>query len=335
MSSTVSLTEYFQAVERHLIRSGKMPAAYFRVRICGELIELRFPTEELAKVGKSSLSGFLTQEEGPVDAAFFYWYDFCDDYLPAGQSEYSSVWRSNDQTGSLMIGTDRNLLAGQDYVRKRFYWAQPEPQEESRLSCRHIMVNAFAFWAKYSEKLLVHAAAVGYQQTGVLVVGRGGRGKSTFAISCLTEGLDFVSDDYTLLTASGELEAMPLYSCVGLRTDMWEKLPKLGEPTVWIQGKPLFNISGSRFCSRMPIKAVILPLAEGDAEPSIYPVSRGQAMAQLIDSTVTQLESRQDAVLIRKLSQRLAGLPVYEMRMSCDLQKNPAFLRSFIEKELL
>lgn len=333
MPSKIKLTQYFQAVERHLTKTGKMPPAFFRVRICGELIELRFPTEELAKVGKSSLSGFLTDDDGPADAAFFYWYDRCDDYLPEGEGAHSSVWRSNDETGSLMIGTDKDILMGQDFARKRFYCAQPQPKDESQLTCRHIMVNAFAFWAKHSDKLLLHAAAVGCNKTGVLVVGRGGRGKSTFAVSCLTEGLDFVSDDYTLLTASGPLDAMPLYSCVGLRQDMWEKLPELGQPSAMVLGKPLFEIPGSRYCGRMRIKAIIMPLAAGDDEPSIYPIARSNALAQLISSTVSQLESKHDTALIQKMSMRLAGLPVYEMRMSTDLKKNPAFLRSFIEKE--
>lgn len=334
MPSKIKLTQYFQAVERHLTKTGKMPPAFFRVRICGELIELRFPTEELAKVGKSSLSGFLTDDDGPADAAFFYWYDRCDDYLPEGEGAHSSVWRSNDETGSLMIGTDKDILMGQDFARKRFYCAQPQPKDESQLTCRHIMVNAFAFWAKHSDKLLLHAAAVGCNKTGVLVVGRGGRGKSTFAVSCLTEGLDFVSDDYTLLTASGPLDAMPLYSCVGLRQDMWEKLPELGQPSAMVLGKPLFEIPGSRYCGRMRIKAIIMPLAAGDDEPSIYPIARSNALAQLISSTVSQLESKHDTALIQKMSMRLAGLPVYEMRMSTDLKKNPAFLRSFIEKEI-
>lgn len=333
MPGKVSLTEYFQAVERYLVNTGKMPSAYFRVKVCGELIELRFPTEELAQVGRSSLSGFVTEEDGPADAAFFYWYDQCDDYLPAGEGAHSSVWRSNDATGSLMIGTDRDILMGQDFARKRFYCAQPQPKDESQLTCRHIMVNAFAFWAKHSDKLLLHAAAVGYDKTGVLVVGRGGRGKSTFAVSCLCEGLDFVSDDYTLVTASGPLKAMPLYSCIGLRQDMLAKLPQLGQPSAMVLGKPLFELPGSRYCDSMDIKAIIMPLVEGDAEPSIYPIPKTNAMAQLISSTASQLESRHDTALIQKMSARLSGLPVYEMRMSTDLTKNPAFLRSFIEKE--
>ena len=62
MSSKIQLTDYFRAVERHLESSGKMPSFYFRVRICDELIELRFPTKELEQVGRSSLSGFITED---------------------------------------------------------------------------------------------------------------------------------------------------------------------------------------------------------------------------------------------------------------------------------
>lgn len=334
MPSKILLTDYFRAVERHLEKTGKMPPYYFRVRVCGDLIELRFPTKELEQTGRSSLSGFITDDAGEPDAAFFYWYDRCDDYLPAGEGEHSSVWKSNDETGSLMIGTDRDVLMGQDFARKRFYCAQPQPKEEWQLACRHSMVNAFAFWAKHSDKLLLHAAAVGSNGDGVLVVGRGGRGKSTFAVSCLTEGLDFVSDDYTLITASGELEAMPLYSCVGVRQDMCDKLPQLGQPSAMVLGKPLFEIAGDRYCQKLKIKAIIMPLVAGDAEPSIYPIPKNNAMAQLISSTISQLESRHDTALIQKMSARVADLPVYEMRMSTDLVKNPAFLRRFIEKEI-
>lgn len=334
MSSKIQLTDYFRAVERHLESSGKMPSFYFRVRICDELIELRFPTKELEQVGRSSLSGFITEDTSEPDAAFFYWYDRCDDYLPAGEGERSSVWKSNDETGSLMIGTDRDVLMGRDYARKRFYSAQPAPKDEWQLHCRHSMVNAFAFWARHSDKLLLHAASVGYEGTGVLVVGRGGRGKSTFAVSCLTEGLDFVSDDYTLITSSGKLYAMPLYSCVGVRVDMCEKLTGLGQPSTTVLGKPLFEIPGEQYCKKLNIKAIIMPLVAGDDEPSIYPTQKNSAMAQLIGSTITQLESRHDTELIQQMSSRLAHLPVYEMRMSTDLSKNPAFLREFIEKEI-
>lgn len=338
MSAKVTLSEYFQAVDRHLQREGRYPTAGFRVNICGRHIDLRFPTEELALAGRSSVEGFITGEEGTADAVFLYWYDRCDAYLPAGEGAFSSVWQSKDATGSLRIGTDDDSLVGCDFVRQRYYFARPKPIDSGYMRTRHVMVNAFARWAQANGKLLFHAAAVGYGGNGVLIAGRGGSGKSTFAISCLAEGLDFVSDDYTLVTADGQLQAMPLYTIVALREDMYQRFPQLGTPILeedgsFRGGKPQFQIPTERFSSNLNIRAIVMPVIAGDEEPSIEPVSPGKAMTQLIHSTITQIESRRDTVLIQKMAQRLSGLPIYEMRMSTDLTKNPAFLRSFIEKE--
>lgn len=338
MPQKVTLTEYFQAVDRRLQREGLAPTAGFRVRICDRLIDLRFPTEAQAQAGRSSVEGFVTQEAGQPDAAFLYWYDRCDAYLPAGEGEFSSVWQSQDATGTLRIGTDDDSLVGCDFVRQRYYFARPEPADSGYMRSRHVMVNAFARWARSNDKLLFHAAAVGTGGKGVLVAGRGGSGKSTFAISCLAEGLDFVSDDYTLITASGPLRAMPLYTIVALREDMYQRFPHLEKPLLeedgsFRGGKPQFQVPPERFSPSLDIQAIVMPKIAGDAEPSIAPIPPGKVMTQLIHSTITQIESRRDTALIQQMARRLSGLPIYEMRMSTDLTKNPAFLRSFIEKE--
>lgn len=338
MPSKVSLTDYFKAVDRRLQRENLAPTAGFRVRVCGQTVDLRFPTEELAQAGRSSVEGFIIPEVGEPDAMFLYWYDRCDAYLPAGEAEHSSVWQSRDETGTLRIGTDDDSLVGCDFVRQKYYFARPKPKDSGYMRSRHVMVNAFARWAHANDKLLFHAATVGTGGKGVLIVGRGGSGKSTFAVSCLAEGLDFISDDYTLLTASGPLQAMPLYSIVALREDMYPKMPQLGQPILeedgsFRGGKPQFQVPGERFSPSLDIQAIIMPKIAGDAEPSIAPIPPGRVMTQLIHSTITQIESRRDTALIQKMATRLSPLPIYEMRMSTDLKKNPAFLRSFIEKE--
>lgn len=337
MPSKVSLTEYFQAVDRRLWREGLAPSAGFRVKVCGLTIDLRFPSQTLAESGRSSIAGFVTEEAREPDAVFWYWYDWCDAYLPAGEAEHSSVWQSRDETGTLCIGTDGDCLVGCDFARQRYYFARPEPVNPGYMACRHAMVNAFARWARANDKLLLHCAAVGTGGKGVLIVGRGGSGKSTFAASCLVEGLDFVSDDYTLITASGPLQAMPLYTIIALREDMYPKLARLGKPILeedgsFRGGKPQFQLPPERFSPSLDIHAIMIPKIAGDADPSITSAPPGKAMTQLLHSTITQIESRRDTALISQMASRLLPLPVYEMRMSTDFTKNPVFLRSFIEK---
>ena len=339
MSQKVALTEYFKAVDRRLIREGLMPRSSFRVNICNKLIDLYFPNEPLAESGASCIEAFITDKKGEPDATFLYWYDRCDAYLPKGEGEFSSVWQSADDTGTLKIGTDDDSLVGCDVARQRYYFARPEPATSAYLKSRHIMVNAFARWARYNGMLLLHAAAVGAGGNGVLIAGRGGSGKSTFAVSCLAQGLDFVSDDYTLITADGPLEAKPLYSVVALREDMYKSFPQLGSPMLesdgsFRGGKPQFCVPKERFSESLDIKALVMPVIAFDEEPSISRVSPGKIMTQLIHSTITQIEFRRDTALIQQMLRRLSSLPIYEMRMSTDLAKNPAFLRRFIEKEL-
>jgi hypothetical protein len=226
------LTEYFQAVDRHLQRADLEPREGFRVRIGDKLIDLRFPTKEMAEAGSRSLDGFVVTEPGEPDAVLLYWYDYCDAYLPAGEAQHSSVWQSQDATGALQIGTDQHRLLGSDISRKRFYYARPQPADVDYSVYGHTLANLFSRWASESDRILLHAAAIGWNGKGVLVVGRGGSGKSTFSVSCLMAGLDFVSDDYTLVSASGPLQAMPLYTSVAVNPDMYERLPRLGSPSV-------------------------------------------------------------------------------------------------------
>jgi len=338
MHEKVMLTKYFEAVDRHLERSGLMPEKGFRIRVCNQLIDLRFPTEELADIGRMSLQGVVTDDPGRPDAQFLYWYDRCDAYLPEDAGKNSSVWLSRDETGSLQTVTDTHRLIGADTVRKRFYYMQPKPKTIDCIVYGHTVAGLFSRWASASGMILLHAAAVGIDGKGVLIVGRSGSGKSTFSVSCLAAGLDFVSDDYVLLSTQGPVRAMPLYTNIAVNPDMHAQLPpceKLKEPAYadWWNGKLHFQLAREHFCQGLDIQAVVMPRITGAQQPTIQVSPMGGAMTQMIHSSLEQLERYRDTQLIRQISARVGGLPVYEMSMSPDLAKNPAFLRSFIEKE--
>lgn len=338
MPSKIRLTDYFAAVDRHLERETKLPSAGFRVRICDRLIDLYFPTEEMARAARFSVSGFISNDGGKPDATLLYWYDRCDAYLPSGAAANSAVWQSRDATGALQIGTDTHRLIGSDFVRRRFYYARPEPDDIDYAVYGHTLAGLFSRWASESDQILLHAAAVGTDGVGVLVVGRSGSGKSTFSVSCLAAGMDFVSDDYTLVSGSGPLCAMPLYTSVAVNPDMHKKLPQLGEPSVtpnaaWCNGKLQFHLRREQICPRLTIKAIVMPKISGKDEPSIHLSTAGAAMTQMLHSSLTQLDRNRDTALMHQTAARLSGLPVYEMQMSTDLTKNHVFLREFIKKE--
>lgn len=340
MPSKVTLSEYFRAVDRHLENTGKMPRESFRIQVCGQCIELRFPSRELARIARLSLEGCVTEDTAAApDAVFLYWYDRCDAYLPAGEAARSAMWRSGDDTGSLQIGTDSQRMIGADCVRRRYYYAMPQPEGVDTVVYGHTVAGLFSRWAGDAGMILMHAAAVGSGGKGVLIVGRSGSGKSTFSVSCLMEGLDFVSDDYVLLSRTGPVEAMPLYTNIAVNPDMYERMPpseRLSAPAYadWWNGKLHFHLDRKEFCPSLEIRAIVMPRVTGGEEPAIALSPLGAAMTQLIHSSLEQLERYRDTQLVRQMAARLGHLPVYEMQMSTDLTKNPAFLRRFIEKEL-
>ena len=59
------------------------------------------------------------------------------------------------------------------------------------------------WWAAGQGAQLAHGAAVGIGDDAVLLVGRGGSGKSTTALACLDRGLRYAGDDYVLLRPDG------------------------------------------------------------------------------------------------------------------------------------
>lgn len=323
-----SAAQYFACLDEKL-REKYGEWASFRVKICGRVVELCFPEEGMCAPAMRSLHGFVTEEPGQPDATFFYWNDFCEPYLP----------RHSTDAGMSPEHASKEIprLSAFDRERRRFYYVQPKPPGEDYMVHGRTTVFSFSRWASASDLIMLHAATVGIDGKGVLVVGRSGSGKTTFALSCLLDGLDFVSDDYTLLSASGTLQAMPLYSMVGVTQEVCRRFPQLDTlsslpPKALSNGKTQFIIPAQRFAESLEVKAIILPVVRGESEPSIQPVAQGRAMIHLLHSTALQTGREQDTGLIRQMAQRLARLPVYEMRMSTDLNKNPAALRQFLEK---
>ena len=329
--ASIPLREFFSALERRLEKQfpGTWPA--FRVRICGRLIELRFVSERDAKIAVQSLKGMVTADRRQPDAVFKCWSDNCARYI--GAENAAANWWKKDETGCISHGFECGFFAG-DMSRGVFYSClEPALGHDLMLGC-HALHTSFYQWARGEDKLMVHAACVGVNGRGVLIAGRGGAGKSTLSTSCLLSGLEFVSDDYTLLTGSGPLDAMPLYTTISLCEDMFRRLqPQMQVMgTVW-KGKLELDASAYPFASRLAVRGLILP-GLGSKDPQIVQVPPERPVTRMIHSTVGQAGVWHDPEPVRTMAARLRGVPAFEFRQCADLQKNAEFLRQFIEKEL-
>lgn len=322
-----SILQYFASLDEKL-RTKYGEWFRFRVKICGKIVELCFPEERMCAPAMRSLSGLVTEEEREADATFFYWYDTSVAYSPQSDRYVS---------GALPVDDGHFRLVGGDPSGHRFYFTWPCPKGEDYMIHGRTLPCLFSRWASANDLIMIHAAVVGYGGKGVLIAGRSGTGKTTFAVSCLARGMDFVSDDYALLSASGALTAMPLYSVVAISPDVYAEFQTLEElciPPKWVRpdGKIQLTVPRNSMTEALDIKAIIIPVIAGDDEPDICSTNRGSAMVHMLQSSAAQVFRERDTGLILQMAQRLSELPVYEMRMSVDLSKNPAALREFIRK---
>ena len=228
-------------------------------------------------------------------------------------------------------------MSGIDYQRNIFYYCRHPESKPELILYGHAMVVMLGQWARQNGMMLLHSACVGVNGKGIMLSARGGGGKSTLAVSCLLNGFDFVSDDYILVNREGPLKAMPLYRTVSLNQDMASVL-KPDLPVIHIDhdrnDKLMMDASSYEFKDKLPVHAIIYPSLTDNDLPSVRETVRGPVLVKLIDSTASQLGVFRDPEAYREMSQRLLNVPVYEIGLCKNLEKNVQCLKNFICEEI-
>ena len=192
----------------------------------------------------------------------------------------------------------------------------------------------------------VHGAAVGNEDGGVLLVGKGGSGKSTTSLLCAAAGLQFVGDDYCLADCVTD-DARPwihsLYG-TGKLTGQHDfaRLPELRHTSINSdsfeaggEGKGVFAVSDvwpGRVVACMPLRAIIIPRLNSGTETRIESCARSQALLALLPSTVGQLpaSTQHDCARVVSLVEKL---PAYILHLGSDPAQIPLAVKQIIQRE--
>ena len=119
-----------------------------------------------------------------------------------------------------------SAVAVLDRVRGEAIYHTADAQRLPYWELAHPARLVFSAWSETAQLGMCHAAAVGDGDVGLLVVGSGGAGKSTVALTCLNAGLRCAGDDYVLLeTTSGPI-AHSLYTSTLLRPTTRNATPR-------------------------------------------------------------------------------------------------------------
>jgi len=174
----------------------------------------------------------------------------------------------------------------------------------------------FHWWLPDRGALLLHAASVGRSTGGVLLVGAGGSGKSTCALSCLASDLLYAGDDYVAVELEPEPRVLSLFCSGKLEPDHSALLPHLPPPGFAGDGaleeKSVFYVADrfpDRMCRGFPLRAIVAPRVQG-TEPRVQARGPAQVLAALAPSTLLQLvPARQEA--LSAMAGVLGDVPAY------------------------
>jgi GT2 family glycosyltransferase len=196
----------------------------------------------------------------------------------------------------------------------------------------------FHWWMASHGRQLVHAAALGNETGGVLLVGKGGAGKSTTALACLQSDLSYAGDDYHLIALEPVPFAFNLYNSAKVEAarlpDFEQLRGAVANPGDLPEEKALVFLNEclpEKISPGFPIRAVLVPRVTGRRETSVEPASPAAALAALAPSTLFQLRER-DADSLAVMAELLRRVPSYTLELGTDLSQIAAVILELLAR---
>jgi hypothetical protein len=194
------------------------------------------------------------------------------------------------------------------------------------------------WWSSAWGGLLVHAAAVGDESGGVLLVGRGGSGKSTTALSCLGTQVGYLADDYCLVEMVEGPRVHSLYASGKANRGSIARLPRLraafAASTLWEESKQILFLgpgTGWEVVRSAPLRAIVLPRIVPTGPATLVPASQGETLRALAPSTLFQMPGDRGPAL-RRLTTLVQQLPCWSLRVGPDPDETLPLLKQLAHK---
>lgn len=200
------------------------------------------------------------------------------------------------------------------------------------------LLTIFSWWVRTKACQYIHAAAIGIANGGVLLVGRGGSGKSTTSLTTISSDLMYAGDDYCLLTTNPEPYVYSLYNSGKLATDHLLKFPHLLSKTNHTNDfgaeKAIVFIHQhypNKIINGFPIRAIIKPQITDVIEPCLIPSSSGVALRALAPSTLFQLAGA-GASEFAMMADFVKQVPCYTLKLGKNLDKIPSVILNLLKE---
>ena len=218
--------------------------------------------------------------------------------------------------------SERELVALDDRANLAVVWVPDHAGISIHVRGAPFLV-AWHWWMRSRGAHPVHGGAVGGADGGVLLVGRGGSGKSSTAVACLLDGMDYASDDYVMLPPTPEVRAASMYSTAKLDPVQAARFPELGPALV--EGPPgekvlafMHEVRPEAVTAGFPVRAVLAPTVTGRRETTVRELRPAEALAKIAPSTLLQLPIP-DPTAFGAMAEVVRRVPSFELELGSDL----------------
>jgi hypothetical protein len=196
------------------------------------------------------------------------------------------------------------------------------------------------WWLNQHQHFIVHAAAVGLPEGGVLITGKGGAGKSTTALACVGAGIQYAGDENVVISSSPEPYLHNLYCSGTLDADDIDRIlaikPYLSNASKLAYQKAiyLFHDDDQKILSKgFPIKAILIPEVSGKVDTTIQARSVSQSLIALAPETLFQLPGA-GAEHFQAMVSLIKQVPCYTLELGSQIVQIPNVIETFLRDRL-
>lgn len=343
MSTSSPPVEFYNGVfTRFTEACDQGNSEHIKIDIGGNLIDLHFANPTLKKWILPAFRYFVTAEWSEPDLTICIWDSVSTniDQLPPAWEETSFSIRAEIKNFSseqiftaYHLGANSLSLLDKENKQAIFWVRDPNyfPDYEMAVPLRII----FHWWMSLRDILLVHSAAVGHRDGGVLITGKSGSGKSSTALACLFSDLLYAADDSCLVQENKPVTVLSLYNVAKKNLSSVDLKSQLAQSALASRSndeKVIFQVFDEfpgKLVKSFPLKAILVPKITHRRNTTYREISPIKALSELAPTTILQLPGSGKNILNR-LSTITQSVANYSLGVGTDLEQIPETINQIL-----
>jgi hypothetical protein len=184
-----------------------------------------------------------------------------------------------------------------------------------------------------------HVAAVSNERAAVLLSGFSGAGKSTTALACFEEGLNFLGDDHCVFNINQIPKVFSLYNSLKIDEKKISQHPRLNlRVRDYIDNiqvkKAIFYLNEIKNDYReKPIKAILkLDRFSLGTTPTLHKISSREVLQSMVLSTISECPRVSPKLVIKNHWALASKVNAYCLRLSKNLSENIILIRKILDE---